>query len=410
MKHSSALILCLAVSTVVYAAPGPGKDRQILLDVQPAAAPVPALNYQLLPEVLEMNPGNSVPAYLKCFAEQTNFFFKKESSEERERLLNCPLTDIKPGSLKDYGGSALRQADHAARLEYCDWNILPQMREQGYMMLLPEIQQMRTLAHALAVRCRGQLVDKDYDGAIRTLKTLFALSRCMGEHPTLISGLVGVAIATNACNLIEELVQQPGAPNLYWALTSMPAQLVDVRKAASAERMMTETSFGTLLDGKRAWSADDTTRAMQKLKEFASFLELSGEDRTAAETWMRERIKDEPWQTTAKKLLIDSGDTAELVAKFPPEQVFVTHLFRKARIRQDEAIKWIHVPYWQAEMAMAEMDKKPAEMEEKLARQMVFAVPKIKAAHTRLEHAGATASRRGDPPRCRNQCASCPRA
>ena len=62
---------------------------------------------------------------------------------------------------------------------------------------------------------------------------------------------------------------------------------------------------------------------------------------------MRERVKDEPLLAAARKLLIESGDAADAVAKFPAEQVFVTHLFRKGRIRQDEAMKWISVPFWQ---------------------------------------------------------------
>jgi hypothetical protein len=385
MKHSSALILCLAITTCGTAAPATGNDRQVLLDVQPAAAPVPALKYQLLPEVSEMNPGNSVPAYLKCFAEQTNFFFKKESSDERERLLHCPLTDIAPGSLKDYGGSALKQADHAARLEYCDWNILPQMREKGYMLLLPEIQQMRTLASALAVRCRGQLADKDYDGAVGTLKTLFALGRNMGDHPTIISGLVGAAIAQIGLNLIEEFVQQPGAPNLYWALTGLPTPLVDLRRAASAEQTITEASFGSLLDRKRAWTVEDTSLAMQKFKEFASLIELSAEGRAAAEQWMRDRVKDEAWQTATRKSLIEAGYPVDIVGKYPPEQVLVYHLYRKFKINHSDAMKWIPVPYWQAEAAMAELGKPPVEIEDTVTRQFVFAVPKIKAAHLRLE-------------------------
>src|SRR5215213_12018117 len=127
MNRLSGLSFCLLVTAAASAAPDPAKDQPRLLDVEPAAAPVPALKYQLLPEVAEMNPGNAVPAYLKCFAEQHRFFFQKEPSEERERLQKVPLTDIKPGQLTGYGGSALRQADHAARLEYADWNILPQL-------------------------------------------------------------------------------------------------------------------------------------------------------------------------------------------------------------------------------------------------------------------------------------------
>src|SRR6476619_1618667 len=99
MKRLSALSFCLLATAGAAAAPDTGKDQPRLLDVEPAAAPVPALKYQFLPEVAEMNPGNAVPAYLKCFAEQHNFFFARESVDERERLLKCPLTDIKPGSL-----------------------------------------------------------------------------------------------------------------------------------------------------------------------------------------------------------------------------------------------------------------------------------------------------------------------
>jgi hypothetical protein len=391
MKRLFTLALGLFAPLCVTAAPGAPKDQPVMLDVQPAAAPVPALRHQLLPEVAEMNPGNAVPAYLKCWAEQTNFFHHKEVVEERERLRSRPLTDIKPGSLKGYGGNALRQADFAARLEYADWNMLPQMREQGYMLLIPEVQQIRALATALHVRGRGQLVDKDFDGAIGTLKTIFAISRHMGEHPTMISGLVGVAIAQIGCNLLEELIQQPGAPNLYWALTGLPTQLVDMRKAASADRSM--WSYG-LFDKTRAWTADYMRAMTQQLglvegafgvRLFASILELPAEDKEAAEKWMQARTADAEWLTAARKGLTEAGYPADAVAKYPPQQVIVQHLLRKALLHNDDMLKWVMVPYWQAEAGLAELQKAPAEIEDKLAWRLGFAVPKVMAAHARLE-------------------------
>ncbi|HKB01176.1 MAG TPA: hypothetical protein VKD90_03105, partial [Gemmataceae bacterium] len=72
MKRPTTLTLCLLVPGLVVAAPK-SKDQLVTLDVQPAAAPVPAMRYTLLPEVAEMNPGNAVPAYLKSFSEQNNF-------------------------------------------------------------------------------------------------------------------------------------------------------------------------------------------------------------------------------------------------------------------------------------------------------------------------------------------------
>jgi hypothetical protein len=392
MKRSFALMICLAVSGFASTAPqfppkgGPAtSDAPRMLDVQPAAAPVPALKYALLPEVAEMNPGNAVPAYLKCFAEQQTFFFSKESNQERERLIKCPLTDITPGSLKNYGGSALHQADYAARLEYADWNILPQLHRDGYAMLLPEVQQMRTLANALAVRGRGQIVDKDYDGAIGTLKTLFALAHHMGQHPTLITGLVGAAIAQVGCNLLEELIQQPGAPNLYWAIVGLPGELVDLRKAASADRMIAEWGLAKLLDKAHPWTAEELPGAVQTLKEFASVLEIGTTDRGAAEKWILGRVDDAEWLTTARKELTDAGYPADAVAKYPPQQVILHRIMRKAKVENDEMLKWIPLPYWQAAAGFVEMEQAPPEIEVRLARQLMASIPKVKGAHARLE-------------------------
>jgi hypothetical protein len=384
MYRKIALIVCLAVTAGTVAAPGPAKERQQLLDVQPAAAPVPALKYQLLPELSEMNPGNAIPAYLRCFGEQQNFFFKKESSDERERLINCPLTDLK-SELKSYGGSALRQADHAARLEYADWNLLPQLRREGYWMLLPEIQQMRTLSKALVVRCRAEVADKDFPAAVRTLKTIFAFARHMGEHPTMITSLVGAAIAQSGVNVLEELIQQPGAPNMYWALATLPTQLVDMRKAVSGDRMMAEFGLGPLSDPQRVWTADDIPVAMQKGKELASISELSEEDRKVVGPWIEERLKDEAWLTAARKYLTENGYPTDKVAKYSPEQVLYSKLLFRGNIYRDEALKWMNMPYWQAQAFLGDLDKGPADMEEKLARITGVAIPNVRAAHARLE-------------------------
>ena len=77
------------------------------LTVHPAAAPVPALQYQLLPEVRELNAGNPVHWYARCFAEQRNFFFNRGALEERTRYRTEPLSLLASRKLGGYGGSAL---------------------------------------------------------------------------------------------------------------------------------------------------------------------------------------------------------------------------------------------------------------------------------------------------------------
>jgi hypothetical protein len=244
---------------------------------------------------------------------------------------------------------------------------------------------MRTLANALVVRGRGQIVDKDFDGAVGSLKTIFALAHHMGQHPTLITGLVGVAIAQMGCNLLEELVQQPGAPNLYWALTGIPAELVDMRKAASADRMIAEWGLAKLLDKTHAWTPDELPGAIQTLKEFAGVLELGAEDRGAAEKWILTRAGDTEWLAATRKELIEAGYPAEAVAKYPPQQIILHHLMRKAKFEGDEMLKWVPVPYWQAATGFAEIERVPADIDQRLARRLMASIPKVKAAHARLE-------------------------
>src|SRR4051794_35921703 len=99
------------------------EETVIRLNVRPMPAPKPALRYQLLPPLRELNPGNPIQGYLRCFAEQQHFFFDKEAVGRRKKMLAMPLQELAAQELRDYGGSALREADWAARLDNPDWQI-----------------------------------------------------------------------------------------------------------------------------------------------------------------------------------------------------------------------------------------------------------------------------------------------
>ncbi len=154
--------LCLAV-LAVFAVPcradetTSSPETLIRLNVSPAPAPKPALRYLLLPELQEMNPGNPVQNYMKCFMEQHKFFFDKAAFERREKLLTMPLRELPAKELKDYGSFPLRQADWAARLDTPDWQFLLKVRADGVSAAIPDVQAMRPLAKALKVRFRAEV-------------------------------------------------------------------------------------------------------------------------------------------------------------------------------------------------------------------------------------------------------------
>src|SRR5580658_7221478 len=100
------------------------QETEVSLRVQPMAAPEPALKYQLLPQIEELNPGNAAQNYLKCFMEQHVFFFSKQAVLDRDRYQSMPLIDLARERMDGYGSGALRQADWAARMESLDWQSL----------------------------------------------------------------------------------------------------------------------------------------------------------------------------------------------------------------------------------------------------------------------------------------------
>src|SRR5262249_60514752 len=81
-----------------------------------------------------------------------------------------------------------------------------------------------------------------------TAQTLFAMSRHLGEHPTFIGDLVGIAVAFVAIGPLEEMLEQPGCPNMYWALTNLPNPLVPLDKGADGERLVGSWGFRDLDD------------------------------------------------------------------------------------------------------------------------------------------------------------------
>src|SRR5260370_22291422 len=187
MSRTLSLCALLAAMPALCQAEDKPSEALVILKVHPMLAPKPALKYELLPDLKEMNRGNPIQGYLKCFMEQQHFFFNRDSEQNREKWAEMPLKELPLKELRGYGGGALRQADYAARLDTPDWQILLKAKSDGIRLLLPEVQQLRSLGFALKVRFRGEIADGRFDDAIATAKTMFALARHMEAHPSLIA-------------------------------------------------------------------------------------------------------------------------------------------------------------------------------------------------------------------------------
>jgi hypothetical protein len=320
----------------------------ITLSVTPAAAPQPALKYLLLPELRELNPGNPIQGYFKCYLAHYRFVFDHEEFDRSKTLLAMPLDDLppapNPGEISQF---ALAKVDAAARLDHPDWQILLKLRADGFETLLPDVQAMRALSRALAARFRAEIAGGRIDDAIRTAKTMFAMARHMGEHPTYIGNLVGIAIAATAINPLEELLEQPDCPNLYWALANLPSPFFSLRNATEGERL-TIWGFTRDLDSTRPMSAEK----IKKFLEYVGQMTGNGDPKQSAAraaAYVADRSKNAQKLAAARTRLVESGVPEERLKTFPPEQVILLDEERMLRIRFDEFAKIMLFPFWQCD-------------------------------------------------------------
>ena len=268
------IVLCFAVLAIL-ALPCRADETSstpetlIRLTVSPAPAPKPALRYLLLPELKEMNPGNPIQNYMKCFMEQQKFFFDKEAFERREKLLAMPLKELPAQELQDYGGSPLRQADWAARLDNPDWQILLKLKSRRRQPAAPRRAADAALAKALKVRFRAEVALGRFDDAhpdrqddVRHVARTWASTRRSSATWS------ASAIAIAAIGPLEEMLEQPGCPNLYWALTNLPVPLVPLDKGMEGERVVVLAEFRDL-DDSAPMSADQLKKFIAHMDEIA---------------------------------------------------------------------------------------------------------------------------------------------
>lgn len=309
-------ILLLSTSQVA-----PPAETLIRMTVHPKAAPKPALRYLLLPEVREMTRGNPIQGYLQCY-------FDQDLGTERETL----------------DKAALRQADRAARMDQPDWQLLPHLKEEGLYLLLPDVQKMRMLGGELQNRFRTEIAQGRMDDAIVTAKTMLALSRHMGEHPSLIGQLVGFAIAQIALMPLQEMLEHPDCPNLYWALTNLPQPFIVLDKGMEGERVMTASELRNLDDSK-PMTPTQLKKLMERIDRFRIFDERPR--RATTKEWVAARVAYPKHLESARQRLIEYGLPSERLNSFPAEQIILLDEKRELDVRRDEMAKLLPLPTWQ---------------------------------------------------------------
>lgn len=319
------------------------------LRVRPAAEHREALKYRLLPDALDRKPGNAAVLYNKI-ALQLAQRHDDKSLDKMADWLDLPLAkfprDEVRAALRGYQG-ILDDLALAARRQTCDWQ-LPFTEHDPISLLLPEVQYMRNFGRMVALKARLEIADGNLDEALRTLQTGYSLTRDVAQGQTLINGLVGLATAGVMDARLEELIQQPGAPNLYWALTSRPRPLIDMRPGMDMEMNMVYLGFPELRDVEGGSRSAESWRAQldqigRRLSEWTG--NGSGDKQPPMSLIITGlALKGYP---QARQDLIARGRSPEEVDAMPVAQVVAIYTVHTYNEFRDQIFKWLYVPYWE---------------------------------------------------------------
>jgi hypothetical protein len=206
---------------------------------------------------------------------------------------------------------------------------------------------LKILATALQVRFRAEVAGRHFDDGVRTAKTMFALARHLGEYPSEVGNLIGLSVAHLGLDTLEEMVQQPACPNLYWALTDLPCPLVDLRKGVQGDRTMALADLPSL--------PEDAPMTEDQLEKFVSHLSGKlGFTRTQAglpprnlRAGLAARAKDALLVRAASDRLVGAGCQEDQVRRFPPLQVILLDDRREYEVKRDDGIKLLALAPWQ---------------------------------------------------------------
>jgi len=162
---------------------------------------------------------------------------------------------------------------------------------------------------------------------------------------------VAIAVASVTLGPLEEMLQQPGCPNLYWALTNLPKPLVLLDKGAEGERASIAGEFRDL-DETAPMSPEQLARFIAHMDHILS----EGKPIKPGDGvrgFLNARSKDEGKLGAARRRLVDSGLPEERVLRFPADQVILLDEKREFEVRRDDIFKLLNLPTWQIEALAA---------------------------------------------------------
>jgi hypothetical protein len=338
-----------------------GKPVEMI--VHPRKPPEPALRYRLLPDLADKKSGNAATLYRQASELAERLLPRDRRSIRRdvlERWLRSPLSDVPEAEarelVKNYGEvfATLRQA---VRSGTRDWGMVETLTSNPGGWKLTELYPLDRSLMVVGLRARLALLDGDLPGAVDAAGIELAAARDLGEAPTLIQSLIGIAFAGRALDRIEEIIQHEKTPNLYWSLTQLPSPLIDVGDGLSGERLFLYAQYPGLF--RLALGETSKPLSPAQMEKLAAEVLKEEPGAESADPHRKVRLSERilAKHDAAKKALISAGQLRDLIDSMPHLQVAVLHSLIEYDAMNDEVSRWHRIPFWQARPHLQKLEQ-----------------------------------------------------
>jgi hypothetical protein len=316
--------------------------QQIELTVQAAPLPKPSLTEELLPPAAQMTAGNSAPLYYIAAVLASSAMTPwpgRPTYDEINDWLTLPPDQFPREAARGFVNSnsaMLHLLELAGRREQCDWG-LP-WREDGFNTLLPQLNGLRMASWILATQARLQIIDGEFELALRTLQTGNALARNLNQQAAIVQALAAAAIEATVIQQIDAWVSYRQSPNLYWALTELPHPFIDGQAAMRLEHGMVYTLpyFEAARDGRIA--------AEQWQETLGILQEITRPNERPVGQFQQDAITADCFPK-ATRFLVGEGVSSSRLKAMQPFQVVAMFAVHDYEQWAQESSKWFALPY-----------------------------------------------------------------
>jgi hypothetical protein len=326
------------------------------LSLVPAAEPVPAMSYRLLPRYLDQKTGNAALLYYSAAALCPD----GESKDIHGKISDwrdMPVDQLDRKEVDEVLSSFSNCFHHiklAAQRTNCQWE-LP--LEDGFAIQITHLSTFRRMIMALQLQIRLKIADRQIDQALEMLQQGLYMGRSVAEGPTVVQDVVGVAIMALMLNEVEGLMQTPDSPNLYWALTALPDPMIDMHSSLENEREVLFVEFPQLrnLESEVLSPAQASAVVSDFMKKIQTFSGGTGDvpfKGLISAGWVMMHYSD------AKEFLAHKGYSQERIKALPAAQAVLIYQKREYLEMMDNLFKWFEFPYSQSQPRLKTAEKR----------------------------------------------------